>query len=208
MNILHIDASILGEGSVSRQVSARIVDQLRAAHPDAATVYRDLAATPLSHATPATLPSSHPVAKNPNDPHADRVLEEFLEADTVVIGAPMYNFTIPSQLKAWIDRIVVPGKTFKYGPQGLVGLAAGKRVILALSRGNIYRAGSPAAGLEHAESYLRTVLGFIGVAAPETVIAEGIALGAEHRADALSSSLEQAAAIDAKPAAAAASAAA
>src|SRR6202012_3032201 len=97
------------------------------------------------------------------------VLEEFLAADIIVIGAPMYNFTIPSQLKAWIDRIVVGGKTFKYGANGPEGLAGNKRVIVAISRGGFYGAGTPTAALEHLESYLRGVFGFIGIRNPDFI---------------------------------------
>jgi FMN-dependent NADH-azoreductase len=120
------------------------------------------------------------------------VLDEFLAADIVVLGAPMYNFTIPSQLKAWIDRIVVAGKTFKYGAQGAEGLAGNKRVIIAISRGGFYSAGTPAAVGEHLETYLRWVFGFIGVANPEFISADGIQVGPEHREKALASALQAA----------------
>ncbi|MCJ9706301.1 FMN-dependent NADH-azoreductase, partial [Bradyrhizobium sp. SHOUNA76] len=119
-------------------------------------------------------------------------LDEFLTADIVVIGAPMYNFTIPSQLKAWIDRILVAGKTFKYGAAGPEGLAGGKRVIVAISRGGYYGAGSPAAALEHLESYLRGVFGFMGIHDAEFIIADGIQVGPEHREKALSGALQTA----------------
>jgi FMN-dependent NADH-azoreductase len=120
------------------------------------------------------------------------VLDEFLAADIVVLGAPMYNFTIPSQLKAWIDRIIVPGKTFKYGADGAEGLAGSKRVIVAISRGGFYGADSPAAALEHLESYLRGVFGFIGIRNPEFISADGIMVGPEHREKALAGALEAA----------------
>ena len=108
------------------------------------------------------------------------MLDEFLAADTIVIGAPMYNFTLPTQLKAWIDRIVVAGKTFRYTANGPEGLAGGKRVIVALARGGIYDEGSPAAALEHLETYLRGVFNFIGIE-PEFVAADGLAIGPEQR---------------------------
>ena len=117
------------------------------------------------------------------------MLDEFLAADIVVLGAPMYNFTIPSQLKAWIDRIVVRGKTFRYGAQGPEGLAGNKRVILAISRGGFYGAGTPTATLEHLESYLRGIFGFIGITDPEFIFADGIQVGPEHREKALASAL-------------------
>ena len=139
MKLLHIDSSVLGSHSVSRKVSAAIVNRLRQATPGLQIVYRDLTATPLSHLTGSHLAAAQgaaPEAALLQDLAAGQaVLDEFLAADIVVLGAPMYNFTIPSQLKAWIDRIVVAGKTFKYGAQGAEGLAGDKRVIIAISRG-------------------------------------------------------------------------
>ena len=118
------------------------------------------------------------------------MLEEFLTADIVVIGAPMYNFTIPSQLKAWIDRILVAGKTFRYGATGPEGLAGNKRMIIAISRGGLYGSGAPAAVLEHLETYLRGVFGFIGVSNPELIVAEGLGLGPEQRAGSMQRALQ------------------
>lgn len=184
MKLLHIDASILGGNSVSRKVSAAIVDRLRAANPDLAVTYRDLSSAPLPHLS-APPGASSDVARDSMD---RALLEEFLDADIVVIGAPMYNFTIPTQLKAWIDRILVAGKTFRYGAQGPEGLAGNKRVIIAISRGGLYGAGSPAAAFEHVESYLRTVFGFIGVT-PEFIVAEGMLVGPEQRDKAVAGAL-------------------
>jgi len=113
-------------------------------------------------------------------------LEDFLAADMIVIGVALYNFTVPTQLKAWIDRVLVAGKTFRYTAEGRPeGLVGNKRVILAVARGEIYGSGSPIAALEHGETYMRTALGFIGITNPEVIIAEGIALGAEQRAAAI-----------------------
>lgn len=196
MTILHLDTSILGDNSVSREVSAIITKRLAAGGER--VVYRDLAAENPPHVTPATIPSSHPVSgmAGPLDAagqaarqDSERMLAEFQEAGTVVIGAPMYNFTIPSTLKAWIDRIVVPGVTFQYGANGPEGLATGKRVIVAIARGGFYGPDTAAVSAEHAESYLRVVLGFIGIQ-PEFVLAEGIALGQESREKALKSAHE------------------
>ncbi|HLZ06740.1 MAG TPA: FMN-dependent NADH-azoreductase [Bradyrhizobium sp.] len=194
MKLLHIDSSVLGPHSVSRQLSAAIVERLRQQNTNLAVAYRDLSATPLAH-----LSGSHLAAAQGGAASAEvrqdlaagqAVLDEFLAADVVVLGAPMYNFTIPSQLKAWIDRILVAGKTFKYGAQGPEGLAAGKRVIVAISRGGFYGAGTPAAALEHLESYLRGVFGFIGIANPEFISADGIRVGPEHREKALANALQ------------------
>jgi FMN-dependent NADH-azoreductase len=167
VTILHIDASISGENSASRAISKSILQQVKGSNWGEQVVYRDLAANPLPHLT--------------LDAFADTsVLDEFKAADTIVIGAPMYNFTLPTQLKAWIDRIVVAGQTFQYGPNGPEGLAKGKRVIIALARGGFYHEGSPAASLEHLETYLRGVFNFIGIE-PEFVVADGLAIGPEQR---------------------------
>ncbi len=175
MTVLHLDASINGDNSASRAISKSIVSQVVRAQPGAELVYRDLAAAPLPHLT--------------LDAFADTsVLDEFLQADTVVIGAPMYNFTLPSQLKAWIDRILVAGKTFRYTQNGPEGLASGKRVIVGLARGGFYDANSPAASLEHLETYLRGVFNFIGIE-PEFVVADGLAIGPEQRETSISQAL-------------------
>jgi FMN-dependent NADH-azoreductase len=196
MKLLHIDSSVLGSHSVSRTVSAAIVDRLRKATPGLQTVYRDLASTPLAHLSGLHLAAAQgaaPEAALQQDLAAGQaVLEEFLAADIVVLGAPMYNFTIPSQLKAWIDRIVVAGQTFKYGAQGVEGLAGNKRVIVAISRGGFYGTDTPAAAGEHVESYLRWVFGFIGIKNLEFISADGVQVGPEHREKALVGALEAA----------------
>ena len=167
MTILHIDSSINGGNSASRAISRSVLDQLRAVQPDAKILTRDLVADPLPHLT--------------LDAFADtKVLDEFLDADTVVIGAPMYNFTLPTQLKAWLDRVLVAGKTFRYTENGPEGLARGKRVVIALARGGFYDKGSPASALEHLETYLRGVFNFIGIE-PEFVAADGLAVSPEQR---------------------------
>ena len=198
MKLLHVDGSILGDHSVSRAVSAAIVAHLKAGAPDLAVTYRDVAATPIPHLSGAYLAGQQPNATNTSDIQNDvelgrTVLSEFMAADIVVIGAPLYNFTISSQLKAWIDRILVAGQTFKYTESGSVGLVPEKRVIVAVARGGLYGEGAPSAKAEHAETYLRVVLDFIGVTNPEFVIAEGIALGPEAREKALAGALEAAA---------------
>ncbi|MGX1164590.1 FMN-dependent NADH-azoreductase [Bradyrhizobium sp. USDA 372] len=196
MKLLHIDSSVLGPHSVSRQVSAAIVDRLRQATPSLEIVYRDLTQTPLAHLSGSHLAAAQgvpaPAELGPDLAASAAALDEFLAADIVVIGAPMYNFTIPSQLKAWIDRILVAGKTFKYGAAGPEGLAGGKRVIVAISRGGYYGAGSPAAALEHLESYLRGVFGFMGIHNAEFIIADGIQVGPDHREKALAGALQAA----------------
>jgi FMN-dependent NADH-azoreductase len=175
VTILHIDASISGENSASRAISRSIVDRLKTAQGGEEIVYRDLAADPLPHLTFAAFADT-------------AVLDEFLAADTVVIGAPMYNFSLPTQLKAWIDRIVIAGTTFRYTETGPEGLATGKRVIIALARGGMYDLGSPAAALEHLETYLRGVFNFIGID-PEFVAADGLAISPEQREASISQAL-------------------
>ena len=184
MKLLHVDSSVLGENSASRDLSAAIVARLRAEHPGAEVTYRDLAAQTLPHFTPV-LAEGHPcVARNAE------ILDEFLAADTVVIGAPMYNFTIPTHLKAWLDRVLIAGKTFRYTEKGPQGLAGDKRVIIASSRGGIYSEG-PAMAVDFQENYLKHVLAFIGVHDPEIVRAEGLNLGVEQRAAALANAHER-----------------
>ena len=200
MRLLHIDASIQGANSASRLLSATVVDRLRKTTPGLEVTYRDLAAAPLAHLSGAHLAAALGATPESPTPQQDlaasqAVLEEFLAADIVVIGAPMYNFTIPTQLKAWIDRIVVAGKTFRYSAEGPVGLAGNKRVIIAISRGGLYGPGAPAAVLEHLETYLRGVFGFIGVANPELVVAEGLMIGTEQRELSMQHALRAAAAL-------------
>ena len=201
MKLLHIDSSVLGPHSVSRQVSAAIVDRLRQATPGLDIVYRDLTSTPLAHLSGHHLAAAQgavpEAALLPDITASQAALEEFLAADIVVIGAPMYNFTIPSQLKAWIDRILVAGKTFKYDAQGVQGLAGDKRVIIAVSRGGFYGAGTPMAALEHLETYLRGVFGFIGVKNLEFIAADGIQIGPEHREKAVAGALQAAGSLNA-----------
>jgi FMN-dependent NADH-azoreductase len=179
MKLLHIDSSALGSHSVSRALTAEIVAGLRHARPDARIRYRDLAAQPLPHWTPVA------DAADPAAVLGSEVMEEFLAADVIVLGVPMYNFGIPSQLKAWIDRIAVAGTTFRYTASGPEGLAGGKRVIVASSRGGFYGEGTAGAGMDFQESYLRAVLGFLGITDVEFVRAEGVAVSAEHKDKAL-----------------------
>jgi FMN-dependent NADH-azoreductase len=167
VTILHIDSSINGENSASRMISRSTVERLTKAGRGDEVVYRDLAADPLPHLTLESFADTS-------------VLDQFLAADAIVIGAPMYNFTLPTQLKAWLDRILVAGRTFRYTAQGPEGLAGGRRVIVALARGGLYDAGSPAAALEHLESYLRGVFNFIGIE-PEFVAADGLNISPQQR---------------------------
>ncbi|EIK96111.1 azoreductase [Pseudomonas sp. M47T1] len=173
MKLLHIDSSILGDNSASRQLSRAVVQSFAAAD----VTYRDLAAEALTHFSSATLAGGEVEAKLSAD-----TLNEFLAADVVVIGAPMYNFSIPTQLKAWIDRICVAGKTFQYSANGPEGLCGGKKVVIVSTSGGIH-AGQPT-GIAH-EEFLKVLLGFIGITDIEIVRAEGLAYGDEVRTKAL-----------------------
>ena len=181
MKLLHIDSSALGQYSVSRELSAAIVAGWKRHHPEPEVVYRDLAAEPLPHWSPVA------DAADPAAVAGQAVLDEFFAADVVVIGAPMYNFNIPSSLKAWIDRVLVAGKTFRYTEKGPEGLAGGRKVIIASSRGGFYGPESPLAHQDFQETYLRHVFGYMGITDLEFVRAEGIGLGPDHRAKALES---------------------
>ncbi|PJI46119.1 MAG: FMN-dependent NADH-azoreductase [Pseudomonas sp.] len=188
MNLLHIDSSILGDNSASRQLSAELVAAWTAAEPGAKVTYRDLAADAISHLSSASLVAAgtpaelRDAAQKHEAALGEKSIEEFLAADAIVIGAPMYNFSIPSQLKAWIDRIAVAGKTFRYTESGSEGLAGGKKVIIVSTAGGIH-AGQPT-GVAH-ENYLELVLKFLGITDIEVVRAEGLAYGDEPRRNAI-----------------------
>lgn len=199
MKLLHIDSSILGQGSVSRDLSADVVTSLRARHPNLSVKRLDLAATPIGHLTSAHLAAAQgaPVddALKADVAIGQAALEDFLAADIVVIGAPMYNLGVPSQLKAWIDRISVAGRTFRYSEHGPVGLCGGKQLVIASSRGGIYSDASPAATFDHQETYLKAALGFLGITDIRFIRAEGVAMGPDARSGALASARKETAAL-------------
>ena len=181
MKLLHIDSSALGANSVTREISAAIVARWQDAVPGLAVEYRDLDRQPVAHLTAATLAQSDPDAAA----DADQVLAQFQAADVVVIGAPMYNFTIPSTLKAWLDRIAIAGKTFRYGENGPEGLAGDTHVIVASGRGGLHAG----AASDFQEPYLRHLFGFLGVRNVEFVRAEGVAFSPQHRSEALTAAI-------------------
>lgn len=193
MKLLHIDSSPLGAQSVSRELTRRTVAMWQAGNPGTVVEYLDLAADAPSHLDIDSLgfrlglgADSLTDAQKRENAVTERLLSQFLAADVVVVGAPMYNFSIPSQLKAWIDRVAQAGRTFKYTETGPVGLATGKTVIVASSRGGAY-AGNPAlAFLDHQESYLKAVFGFFGITDVRFVRAEGVAMGDAARAKGIS----------------------
>ena len=178
MKLLHLDTSALGTNSVTRELTAAVVARWQDAHADLTAEYRDLDTDPLPHLTGRSLAKADPAQAEADE----ATLQQFLDADVVVIGAPFYNFSIPSTLKAWIDRVAVAGRTFRYTEAGPEGLAGGKKVVIVSGRGGQYGDSSPA---DFQEAYLRQVFGFIGVTDLEIVRAEGVAYSPQHRADAL-----------------------
>ncbi|MDB5911602.1 MAG: FMN-dependent NADH-azoreductase [Ramlibacter sp.] len=192
MKLLHIDSSALGANSVSRELTRRTVAEWLATHPGTVVEHLDLVANAPTHLDMDSLGFRLPpdaagltdVQKRENA-ISEKLVSQFLAADVVVIGAPMYNFSVPSQLKAWIDRIAQVGRTFKYTEKGPQGLAGGKTVIVASSRGGVYSSNPALAGLDHQESYLRTVFGFFGITDIRFVRAEGVAMGDAARTEAL-----------------------
>lgn len=182
MNLLQIDTAITGDNSVTRQITAAIVEAARKANPGLNVTYRDLDANPVPHLDSSSVGKLRGGAGDANDVEVLRntaVVEELLAADIVVIGAPMYNFSVPSQLKAWIDRVAVPGKTFSYTDKGPQGLAGGKKVFVASGRGGIYSEG-PAAAADFQEAFMRQFFSFIGIDEVTFIRAEGVAYGPDH----------------------------
>jgi FMN-dependent NADH-azoreductase len=224
MKLLHIDSSIQGSRSVSRQLTASIVARLKQTTPSLEIAYRDIAAMPVPHHSEALLNLKIKALSERGALHAgtiqvqvtdapgnaaasaqlqhdfatvNAVLNEFVAADIVVLGAPMYNFGIPGQLKTWIDCLASPGQTFRYTATGAEGLCGAKRIIVGSSRGGFYSAPSPMAALDHQESYLTGFFGFLGVSDIAFVRAEGVSLGAEQRTRALEAALAEVATLKA-----------
>ncbi|KAB2913575.1 MAG: FMN-dependent NADH-azoreductase [Hyphomicrobiaceae bacterium] len=190
MKLLHVDASILGDQSASRQLSSAIVERLSAANPATAVTRYDLAAEPFGHLTGREFLALR--GTEPEDAAARQAarrnaaaLDDFLAADVIVVGAPMYNFSLPSQLKAWLDRLAVAGKTFRYTATGVEGLAAGKRIIVASSRGGFHSDGYPTNFLDHQERYLSGFFGFLGIKDIAFIRAEGLGISPESRSAAM-----------------------
>jgi FMN-dependent NADH-azoreductase len=200
MNILQIDTSPLGPASLSRQLTAAVVQRLTQEAPTAEVTHLDLIATPISHLSgellqvlrpaPGTTPSNDPAVRAEAE-QTEAMLTGFLGADVIVIGAPMFNFSIPSQLKAWIDRVAQAGRTFRYTADGPVGLAVGKKVIVVSTRGGFYAGTAYEAAMDHQESYLRTVLNFMGITDVTFVRAEGVGISPEKRQEAIASATRQ-----------------
>jgi FMN-dependent NADH-azoreductase len=189
MKLLHIDSSPLGTNSVSRQLTEATVAIWRAANPGTTVEYLDLATDAPSHLNIDSLGFRLGIdadglsdVQRRENAISEKLVSQFLAADVVVVGAPMFNFTVTTQLKAWIDRIAQAGRTFRYTANGPEGLAAGKTVIVASTRGGAYDVGS---AMDHQESYLKTMFGFMGVTDVRFVRAEGLAMGEDAKAKAI-----------------------
>jgi FMN-dependent NADH-azoreductase len=188
MKILRIDTSVTGAESASRLLTQAALDHFRARYPDAQVTELDFAAHPLPHIDPVTMGAirfpaeRHDEAMKTAQAAERAVLDQFLASDIVIVGAPMYNFTIPSSLKAWLDRLGVPGVTFSYSEAGPKGLAGGRRVIVVSSQGGLYELDAP---FEHHESYLRDFFAFIGIDTVEFIRANKIGFGPEAREQSL-----------------------
>lgn len=188
MKLLHIDSSISGQNSVTRSLTRQIVEQQQAANADVQVDYLDLSLQAPNPLSPDALGFRQPAAETLSDVQrrenaiSEAMVSQLIAADVVVIGAPLYNFSVPSQLKAWLDRVAQAGRTFKYTDKGPVGLLGDKTVILALSRGGVYSTSDAGNAMEHQESYLKTIFGFMGVTDIRVVRAEGMDMGPESRA--------------------------
>ena len=190
MKLLAIDSSILSKASVSRKLTSSFVNQWQRVYPETEVIYRDLHAQPVNHLSQKILAAAQAEPAQLSSDMRDeldlssKLIAELFSADVLVIGAPMYNFSIPSQLKAWIDRVLVAGKTFKYIDGKVQGLLTGKRAFIISSRGGIYSEG-PAVRLDHQESYVTSVLKFIGIEDITFIRAEGVNMGEPNRTQAL-----------------------
>jgi len=186
-SILFITSSLSGGASASREVGAQLVGALAEANPGARLVERDLTPETMPHLTAATLAAlavpadQRDAAQAELVAFADRLIEEAEQADAIVLAVPMYNFSVPSALKAWIDHIARAGRTFRYTAEGPQGALGGRQVYLALSRGGVYSEG-PTAAFDHQESYLRAVLSFLGLTDVTVVHAEGLNLSPQANA--------------------------
>lgn len=187
--VLIVTSSALGEASVSNQLVREALTALRAHDPKLRVITRDLASAPIPHLTiesATALRGGEPANEAQTAARAlsDNLIAELKAADTIIIGAPMYNFGIPSTLKAWFDYVLRAGITFRYTESGPVGLLVGKRAIVIESRGGLYSEG-PAQVMDSQEPHLRTLLGFMGITDIAFVHAEKLALGPEVREQAI-----------------------
>ncbi len=184
MKILHIDSGLFADASVSRQLSKAIVEQLTAKHDDVIVEYLDLVKDEIPHLTAQILTGQ----QSEQTQLTDQIINQYLDADVIVVGAGMYNFGLSSHLKAWIDRICAAGRTFKYTETGPVGLAGNKTVYIASARGGVYGENNP---LDSQESLLKTVFNFTGISDVHIIRAEGVNMGEEAKKAALDQAMQQ-----------------
>ena len=181
MNILHIISSPRKGASASIQLATGIIDKLQAANPGSTVTVHDLATNPFPHLEEAKLQSFFTPAESRSPEqqaaakHSDDAIQEIKDADVIVIGAPLYNFGIPSTLKAWVDHIARAGITFRYTANGPEGLITGKKVYVAMSSGSIYSEGAYAS-YDFVGPYLKAILGFLGMTDVTVVRAEGLSM--------------------------------
>jgi FMN-dependent NADH-azoreductase len=181
-NILHLNTSIRSNGSHSRSLSGEFLAKWRAAQPDDVVVERDLASHPVPHLDEVTMGAFFTPAEQRSAQQngavqlSEQLIAELQAADVIVIGAPMYNFSVSSSFKAWIDHVARAGVTFKYTETGPVGLLQGKKVYVFTARGGVYSHG-PAMSMDFHETYLRAVLGFIGLRDVTFIHTEGLGMG-------------------------------
>ena len=193
MNILHIDSSILTTHSVSRHLTAQVINTLQQHYPYVQITYRDVSAEPINHLSSEILASRSTQASEWNAHQKEEtalteiLLDEVFTADLLVIGAPMYNFSIPTQLKSWIDRVLVAGRTFHYTKQGPIGLLENKKAIIVSSRGSFYSTADAGRMADFQENYLHTILKFIGIADITIIRAEGVNVSQESKTQAIES---------------------
>ncbi len=186
--LLFVTSSLFAEASKSRLIGGEFVASWRQAHPGTIVTERVLSADAMPHLTQATLAAvgtpaeSRSAAQHAAATFADGLIEEVEAADVIVIAAPMYNFTISTTLKAWLDHIARAGRTFRYTANGPEGLLRNKTVFVVTARGGFYGADSPAAALDFQAPYLRAMLGFLGITNVTFVHAEGLALDPETAA--------------------------
>ena len=190
-NILVLNSSLSGEASVSRLLVADAVAELTQRHPGATLVFRDLASDPIPHLTPDTVAGVRAAPATPAEHAArklsDELIAELRAADVIVIGAPMYNFGVPTTLRTWFDHVLRAGETFSYSEAGPQGLLSGKKVIVVEARGGLYSEG-PGQAADFQEPYLRHLLGFIGLTDVTFIRAEKIGYGPDARDQALADS--------------------
>lgn len=189
MNVLHIDSSINASQSITRELTAQVITRLQAVNPEAQVIYRDLANEEVGHLTGDIAAGFRQTSLTDFSPatllehqRSETLVSEFLSSDVLVIGAPMYNFNVSTQLKAWLDRVAQVGRTFKYTEHGPVGLASGKRVVVVSARGGFYTQG-PLQKMDFQETYLQAFFKFLGITDVHFVRAEGVSKGEQARTD-------------------------